>query len=90
MLVGGFGITEMGQDAGLLLWKQSTVFYSNGFKVVVGSGGVCFNIYSRFSLKDTEEFHSIVSVAEKLNEQVAHAADERLQSELQTLGSIHF
>ncbi|XP_040907477.1 SH3 domain-containing kinase-binding protein 1 isoform X1 [Toxotes jaculatrix] len=35
--------------------------------------------------QDTEEFDSIVSVAEKLNEQVAHAADERLQSELQTL-----
>lgn len=49
-----------------------------------------FNIYSSLSLKDTEEFDSIVSVAEKLNEQVAHAADERSQSELQTLGSIHF
>ncbi|KAM6910883.1 uncharacterized protein PEZ65_015236 isoform 2-T2 [Lycodopsis pacificus] len=32
-----------------------------------------------------EEFNSVVSLAEKLNEQVAHAADERLQSELQTL-----
>ncbi|XP_041864099.1 SH3 domain-containing kinase-binding protein 1 isoform X2 [Melanotaenia boesemani] len=34
---------------------------------------------------DTEEFDSIVSVAENLSEQVAHAADERLRSELQTL-----
>ncbi|XP_050934507.1 SH3 domain-containing kinase-binding protein 1 isoform X2 [Lates calcarifer] len=41
--------------------------------------------YSSVLIPDTEEFHSIVSVAEKLNEQVAHAADERLQSELQTL-----
>lgn len=41
--------------------------------------------YSSALIPDTEEFDSIVSVAEKLNEQVAHAADERLQSELQTL-----
>ncbi|XP_008274485.1 SH3 domain-containing kinase-binding protein 1 isoform X2 [Stegastes partitus] len=41
--------------------------------------------YSSALIPDTEEFGSIVSVAEKLNEQVAHAADERLQSELQTL-----
>ncbi|XP_044077564.1 SH3 domain-containing kinase-binding protein 1 isoform X4 [Siniperca chuatsi] len=36
-------------------------------------------------IPEIEEFDSIVSIAEKLNEQVAHAADERLQSELQTL-----
>ncbi|XP_054873373.1 SH3 domain-containing kinase-binding protein 1 isoform X2 [Amphiprion ocellaris] len=41
--------------------------------------------YSSVLIPDTEEFDSIVSVAEKLNEQVAHAADERLQSELRTL-----
>ncbi|XP_026183611.1 SH3 domain-containing kinase-binding protein 1 isoform X3 [Mastacembelus armatus] len=35
--------------------------------------------------QDTEEFVSIVSMAEKLNEQVARAADESLQAELQTL-----
>ncbi|XP_035523179.1 SH3 domain-containing kinase-binding protein 1 isoform X3 [Morone saxatilis] len=35
--------------------------------------------------QETEEFDSIVSIAEKLNEQVAHVADERLQSELQNL-----
>lgn len=48
----------------------------------------CYIIVLCFS-EDTEEFESIVSIAEKLNEQVAHGADERLQSELQTLGSIH-
>ncbi|KAG7487049.1 hypothetical protein JOB18_045628 [Solea senegalensis] len=42
--------------------------------------------HSSVLIPDTEEFGSIVS--EKLNEQIAHAADERLQSELQTLGSI--
>ncbi|XP_026228110.1 uncharacterized protein si:dkey-71d15.2 isoform X1 [Anabas testudineus] len=41
--------------------------------------------YSSALTPETEEFVSIVSVTEKLNEQVAHAADERLQSELQTL-----
>ncbi|CAK6953804.1 SH3 domain-containing kinase-binding protein 1 [Scomber scombrus] len=41
----------------------------------------------RLTKQDTEEFDSIVSMAERLNEQVAHAADERLQSELQSLGS---
>ncbi|XP_023277227.1 SH3 domain-containing kinase-binding protein 1-like isoform X3 [Seriola lalandi dorsalis] len=41
--------------------------------------------YSSVLIPDTEDFDSIVSVAEKLNEQAAHAADERLQSELQTL-----
>ncbi|XP_042355505.1 SH3 domain-containing kinase-binding protein 1 isoform X3 [Plectropomus leopardus] len=41
--------------------------------------------YSSALIPDTEEFDSVVSMAEKLNEQVAHAADERLQSELQTL-----
>lgn len=33
---------------------------------------------------------SVVSITEKLNEHAAHAVDERLQSELRTLGSIHF
>ncbi|XP_049448408.1 SH3 domain-containing kinase-binding protein 1 isoform X3 [Epinephelus fuscoguttatus] len=41
--------------------------------------------YSSALIPDTEEFDSIVSIAEKLNEQVAHVADERLQSELQSL-----
>ncbi|XP_067350131.1 SH3 domain-containing kinase-binding protein 1 [Channa argus] len=41
--------------------------------------------YSSALNPDTEEFVSIVSVTEKLNEQAAHGADERLQSELQTL-----
>ncbi|KAM8741876.1 uncharacterized protein AB9X84_019133 isoform 1-T1 [Acanthopagrus schlegelii] len=41
--------------------------------------------YSSALIPETEEFDSIVSIAERLNEQVAHAADERLQSELQTL-----
>ncbi|XP_044227704.1 SH3 domain-containing kinase-binding protein 1 isoform X2 [Thunnus albacares] len=41
--------------------------------------------YSSALIPDTDEFDSIVSLAEKLNEQVAHAADERLQSELQSL-----
>ncbi|KAK2879590.1 hypothetical protein Q8A73_023402 [Channa argus] len=43
--------------------------------------------YSSALNPDTEEFVSIVSVTEKLNEQAAHGADERLQSELQTLGN---
>ncbi|CAB1421257.1 unnamed protein product [Pleuronectes platessa] len=42
--------------------------------------------YSSALIPDTEEFASIASAAEKLNEQIA-GADERLQSELQTLGS---
>ncbi|KAM9348717.1 uncharacterized protein ABDE67_010771 isoform 4-T6 [Symphorus nematophorus] len=46
---------------------------------------VAMGSYSSALIPDTEEFDSIVSMAEKLNEQVAHAADERLQSELQTL-----
>ncbi|XP_065819413.1 uncharacterized protein si:dkey-71d15.2 isoform X2 [Labrus bergylta] len=41
--------------------------------------------YSSALVPDTEEFDSIVSIAEKLNEQGAHGADERLKSELQTL-----
>ncbi|XP_058483156.1 SH3 domain-containing kinase-binding protein 1 [Solea solea] len=39
--------------------------------------------HSSVLIPDTEEFGSIVS--ERLNEQIAHAGDERLQSELQTL-----
>ncbi|XP_041658086.1 SH3 domain-containing kinase-binding protein 1 [Cheilinus undulatus] len=41
--------------------------------------------YSSALIPDTEEFESIVSIAEKLNERVAYGTDERLQSELQTL-----
>ncbi|XP_029375049.1 SH3 domain-containing kinase-binding protein 1 [Echeneis naucrates] len=41
--------------------------------------------YSSVLIPDTEEFDSIVSVTEKLHEQAALVADERLQSELQTL-----
>ncbi|XP_069569391.1 SH3 domain-containing kinase-binding protein 1 isoform X2 [Brachyistius frenatus] len=44
--------------------------------------------YSSALIPDTEEFDSILSVPERLNEQVAHTADERLQSELQTLGTL--
>ncbi|KAM7374296.1 hypothetical protein PAMP_006964 [Pampus punctatissimus] len=44
--------------------------------------------YSSALIPDTEEFDSVVSLAERLNEQVAHAADERLQSERQSLGNI--
>ncbi|XP_044077562.1 SH3 domain-containing kinase-binding protein 1 isoform X3 [Siniperca chuatsi] len=46
---------------------------------------VAMGNYSSALIPEIEEFDSIVSIAEKLNEQVAHAADERLQSELQTL-----
>ncbi|XP_039474165.1 SH3 domain-containing kinase-binding protein 1 isoform X2 [Oreochromis aureus] len=41
--------------------------------------------YSSALIPDTEEFVSVVSVTEKLNEHAAHAVDERLQSELRTL-----
>lgn len=49
-------------------------------------------LWHAFSIspKETEEFDSIVAIAERLNEQVAPAAEEGSQSELQTLGSIHF
>ncbi|XP_053296857.1 SH3 domain-containing kinase-binding protein 1 isoform X3 [Pleuronectes platessa] len=43
--------------------------------------------YSSALIPDTEEFASIASAAEKLNEQIA-GADERLQSELQTLATL--
>ncbi|KAL3971131.1 TatD DNase family protein [Sarotherodon galilaeus] len=43
--------------------------------------------YSSALIPDTEEFVSVVSVTEKLNEHAAHAVDERLQSELRTLGT---
>ncbi|XP_034463489.1 SH3 domain-containing kinase-binding protein 1 [Hippoglossus hippoglossus] len=43
--------------------------------------------YSSALIPDTEEFASIASLAEKLNEQIA-GADERLQSELQTLATL--
>lgn len=44
---------------------------------------------SPFPPKEMEEFNSIVSTAERMNKQVAPAAEETSQSELQTLGSIH-
>ncbi|XP_013858567.1 SH3 domain-containing kinase-binding protein 1 isoform X2 [Austrofundulus limnaeus] len=42
----------------------------------------CFNICFSISYKDTEEFDSIVTATEKVNEQGAHAGNEKLQSEL--------
>ncbi|KAK9536682.1 hypothetical protein VZT92_006445 [Zoarces viviparus] len=56
---------------------QQTLLYLSG---VAGQTS-----YSSALIPDPEEFNSVVSLAEKLNERVAHAADERLQSELQTL-----
>ncbi|XP_035864587.1 SH3 domain-containing kinase-binding protein 1 isoform X1 [Sander lucioperca] len=63
------------KDCRLFCLSLSTLVF---LSVTMGS-------YSSALIPDTEEFDSVVSMAEKLNEQVAHAADERLQSELQTL-----
>ncbi|XP_039634330.1 SH3 domain-containing kinase-binding protein 1 isoform X1 [Perca fluviatilis] len=65
------------KDCRLFCLSLSTLVF---LSVTMGS-------YSSALIPDTEEFDSVVSMAEKLNEQVAHAADERLQSELQTLMS---
>lgn len=43
-----------------------------------------------FCLPEAEEFDSIVSVTEKLDEQVSLTADERSQSDLQTPASLYF
>ncbi|XP_028451843.1 SH3 domain-containing kinase-binding protein 1 isoform X1 [Perca flavescens] len=63
------------KDCRLFCLSLSTLVF---LSVTMGS-------YSSALIPDTEEFDSVVSMAEKLNEQVAHVADERLQSELQTL-----
>lgn len=47
---------------------------------------VLFSVY----LPEAEEFESIVSVGEKLDERVSPAADERSQSDLQTPASSYF